>query len=133
MDAIVKAGLLVIRDGRLLLCRKNRDTNLLILPGGRIEPHESDIDCLHREITEELGTLVEVTHLSYVGTYRDEAAGHPGQVVEVRLYQGNLNGTPQPCSEIAGLVWFHPADDPSELSPSLRNKILPDLQSRGYL
>ena len=32
---IDKVGLLTIRDGRVLLCRKKRGTSLLILPGDR--------------------------------------------------------------------------------------------------
>ena len=34
---IRKIGLLVVRDNRILLCRKSRGTSLLILPGGKAE------------------------------------------------------------------------------------------------
>jgi 8-oxo-dGTP diphosphatase len=128
---IIKAGLLVVKDGRMLLCRKNRDTSLLITPGGRIEPGETPEACIEREVREELGSDVSVENLAYVGTYRDVAAGAPDCFVEVRLYRGDLRGDPKPHSEIAELVWFSPSGDPELLSASLRFRILPDLIVRG--
>ncbi len=133
-DDIVKAALLVIRDGRMLLCRKSRDTDLLITPGGRIELGESDIDCLHRETAEELGVGVHLVNIQYIDTYRDQAAGALHRIVELRLYRADLQGEqPSPHAEIAELIWFAPSDDHALLSPSLRNKILPDLMARGLL
>jgi A/G-specific adenine glycosylase len=37
-------------------------------PGGKVEPGESDVEALGREIREELGTVVEVGEM--VGTYK---------------------------------------------------------------
>jgi 8-oxo-dGTP pyrophosphatase MutT (NUDIX family) len=128
-----KAGLLVVRDGRILLCRKKRGTSLLILPGGCIEDGETPEQCLSRELREELGDAVAARDLQYVGTYGDVAAGGDGKTVEVRLYTGELSGTPAPHSEIAELVWFGPADDRALLAPSIARKILPDLLERGLL
>lgn len=127
-----KAGLLVIREGRMLLCRKKRGTTLLILPGGCLEAGESYEECLAREIAEELGP-VEVENLDYIGTYRDAAAGESEKIVQVRLYRGDLGGAPAAQSEIAELVWFGALDDRRQLSPSLVNKIVPDLIARGIL
>jgi 8-oxo-dGTP pyrophosphatase MutT (NUDIX family) len=127
-----KVGLLAMRGDRMLLCRKSRDTSLLILPGGCLEQGESAEECLRREVAEELGD-VQVRNVRYVGTYRDVAAGHETKIVQVRLYSGELAGEPVPQSEIADLVWFGPSDDRNELSPSLKNKILPDLIARRIL
>src|SRR5579863_1770801 len=69
-----KVGLLTIRDGRFLLCRKKHTTALLILPGGCFEPGESAAHCLDRELREELGD-VRVTDVEFVGVYTDVAAG----------------------------------------------------------
>jgi 8-oxo-dGTP diphosphatase len=127
-----KIGLLVMRDARLLLCRKKHTTALLILPGGCLEPGESAMDCLHRELQEELGE-VSVTNLEYVGAYSDKAAGSEGKTVRIELYRGDLGGEPRPHSEIKELVWFSARDDRSRLAPSIANKILPDLERRGLL
>lgn len=127
-----KAGLLVLRGGRMLLCRKKKGTSLLILPGGCFEPGETAEQCLRREIQEELGP-VSVTGLYFIGTYSDLAAGDPTKRVVVELFGGELIGEPQPSSEIAELHWFASGDDESLLAPSIRNHILPDLRLRGLL
>lgn len=127
-----KIGLLLIRDGKILLCRKKHTTSLLILPGGKIEPGESPLDCLARELREELGE-VQIEAPEYIGTYTDQAAGEPHKTVRIRLYQANLTGHAEPQSEIKELVWFARSDDPTVLAPSLRNKILPDLIARRIL
>jgi 8-oxo-dGTP diphosphatase len=130
-----KVGLLAIRDGRILLCRKKHTIALLILPGGCFEPGESAAQCLARELLEELGE-VRVEGVEYIGTYVDIAAGagdHPPKTVRIELYRGELRGDPAPHAEIKELVWFGEGDDRGQLSPSLVNKILPDLITRGIL
>lgn len=130
-----KVGLLILRGDRILLCRKNRDTSKLILPGGRVEPGESDLECLARELREELGdvALAQVEHL---GTYEDRASLDDPTVVKtlrIILYRGELTGEPAPSAEITELVWFGPHSDRSKLTPIFINRILPDLVSRNIL
>jgi 8-oxo-dGTP pyrophosphatase MutT (NUDIX family) len=132
MAAIHKAGLLLIREGRLLLCRKKHGTPLLILPGGKFEPGETPDQCLRRELREEIG-VEDREGFKFVGTYEDAAAGEVDKTVRIELYSGELNGEPSPRSEIAELVWFGKEDDRAQLSPSIRNKILPDLIAREVL
>lgn len=127
-----KAGLLYLKDGRVLLCRKKYSTALLILPGGVLERGETAEECLRRECREELGE-VEVSNLCYLGNYESSAAGQDGKTVKIELYAGELQGTPTAHSEIQDLVWFGPHDDAAMLAPSLRNVIFPDLRRRGLL
>jgi 8-oxo-dGTP pyrophosphatase MutT (NUDIX family) len=130
-----KVGALILRGDRILLCRKDRDTSKLIVPGGRIEPGESDAECLAREIREELGA-VKLNHLKYLGTYEDRASLDDPTVVKTLrlvLYTGELEGAPTPSSEITELVWFGPDSNREELTPIFLNRILPDLLARGIL
>jgi 8-oxo-dGTP diphosphatase len=126
-----KAGLLTLRDNRVLLCRKKHTTSLLILPGGVKEPGETPEQCLLREVQEELGP-VQLGPLTAVGNYLSPAAV-PGKTVRVELFAAILYGTPAPTSEIKELIWFGPNDDPAQLAPSLRDSIFPDLLARGLL
>ena len=130
-----KVGALILRGDRLLLCRKNRDTSKLILPGGRIEAGESDLDCLTRELREELGE-VALGNVEYVGTYEDRAALDDPTIVKtlrIALYRADLVGTPTPASEITEIVWFGQESDRGGLTPIFINRILPDLLARRIL
>ncbi len=123
MTAIDKVGLLVVRDGKILLCRKRQGTQLLILPGGKREPGEDDETCLRRELAEEIGN---VSYSKFVYVDRYQSAN-----VKIALYQAEMTGDPAPQAEIAELVWFAFKDDWLLLPPSLRELIFPDIQERG--
>jgi len=129
---IDKVGLLTIRDGRVLLCRKKRGHPLLILPGGKREAGESSLECLARELQEELG---DVTALSPepIDVYEYAAAGAEEKMVRIELYGADLSGEPRAQSEIGELVWFGAGDDRAMLAPSLADLIFPDLAKRGIL
>ena len=127
-----KVGLMTLRNDRILLCRKRKGTSLWILPGGCFEPGETAEMCLKRELHEELGP-VAVSDLSFIGVYRDAAAGDTSKLVQIELYQGSLLGEPAPHAEIAELTWFGPRDDRRQLAPSIARTILPDLVRRGIL
>ena len=87
-----KVGLLVQDDARrILMCKKDHSTSLLILPGGRIEEGETDMACLARELAEELGPVAP-RNVEWIGTYRGVAHhDDPGvrKTLEIRLYRGD--------------------------------------------
>src|ERR1700751_2623495 len=60
VGAVVKDG-----QGRLLLIKRGHapGAGLWSLPGGRIEPGETDAEALVREVREETGLAVEAGHL----------------------------------------------------------------------
>jgi 8-oxo-dGTP pyrophosphatase MutT (NUDIX family) len=101
-DHILKIGLAVERDGCLLTVRK-LDGEHLILPGGKLEPGETDQDALRREIAEELGCELVLGSIRWLGAFEDEAADAPLSRVTVRLYGGEIAGVPKANREIAAL------------------------------
>ena len=129
MRNIVKVGLAILDDERILLVRK-RGSSFLILPGGKPEAGEDDMATLSREIGEELGCEVGPAAPVPLGTFSDKVAGNEDATVEVRLYEGTLQGVPQPRSEIDELAWVSlDSQDRVDLAPSLRNLILPFIAS----
>jgi 8-oxo-dGTP diphosphatase len=128
---IHKVGLAAISNGCLLVARK-RNSDIFILPGGKPEGSESDLETLAREIDEELGCGIASPCLRDV--FKDVAAGESDSVVVVRLYSATLVGEPKPCSEIEELAWIDiKAPHGLRLAPSIENGILPYLRKRGRL
>ena len=126
-DKVVKIGLVLVRDASVLLVRRTTSP-ILILPGGKPEGGETDEQALVREIREELRCHLDPASLEYLGEYEDELADDPSRRVLIRLYRGELEGRPQPSSEIGEIVWHSLADlDATELAPSLRHQILNDI------
>ncbi|MGJ4973339.1 MULTISPECIES: NUDIX domain-containing protein [unclassified Bradyrhizobium] len=122
------AAAAVVSQGRLLLVRK-RGTAVFMLPGGKLEPGESDRECLFREIEEELGTqaLDPATHL---GTFEADAANEPDHRVVARVYRVSLRNEPKTSREIAELAWCdldHPAKHLA-LAPLVAKFVIPQLR-----
>ncbi|MNT12460.1 hypothetical protein D3C72_1473860 [compost metagenome] len=69
-----------------------------------------------------------------MNTYEDVAAGRPDRTVEIKLYAGNIIGTPTPSTEIEKLHWIGKESiKDTKASPIIRNKIIPDLLSKDIL
>lgn len=137
-DFYDKVGLLVLNEdnSKFLVCRKKPGnvTRQFILPGGQIEKGETDMECLNREISEELRCEVNRESLQFIGEYRHVAAGHKHKRVHLKLYQGRLIGEPDPASEIESLHWIGRPDlDNPDVSALLKFKIIPDLLERGLV
>jgi 8-oxo-dGTP diphosphatase len=127
---INKVGLLTIQDRKVLMVRK-RGTHELIVPGGGIETSETAPAALEREIREELGS--EITNVRYWKTFEDKAAFESGAAVRIQAYFGVIDGVATPASEIANFFWIDSRFPPSQLSPIVRNKIIPALLAEGFI
>jgi 8-oxo-dGTP diphosphatase len=96
----------VIHDsqGRLLLIKRGHEpgAGLWSLPGGRIEPGETDAEALVREMREETGLEVEPGRL--IGAVRRPA--QDGDVLDIRDYAASvIGGTLTPGDDAADARW----------------------------
>ncbi|HEY0811664.1 MAG TPA: (deoxy)nucleoside triphosphate pyrophosphohydrolase [Pseudonocardia sp.] len=97
----------LLRDGRVLIAQRTRPAalaGLWELPGGRVEPGESEAAAVARECHEELGARVSA--VGRVGTDLPIDAG------VLRVHTARLEpGSPEPTAlEHAGLRWLGPTE-----------------------
>jgi len=100
--------------GRVLLVKENYDRRRWSLPGGAVEPGESDEEAAIRECMEETGVVVRVDEL--VGSY-----GLDTGFTAVAFVCSIVEGEPAvpPTDEIAEVGWW-----PATQLPSPRSNIL---------
>lgn len=116
--------------GKVLLARSEGDTHFQI-PGGKIEPGETDVQALVRETQEELALSLDSEQVTYLGSFAAPAAGRADALVEIRLYEADIAAEPQASSEIAELIWQEPAHPTVACSDVVRLHILPFLARRS--
>ncbi len=74
--------------GRVLLTRRSGGdlAGLWEFPGGKVEPGESEEDCLRREIREELGLFIRVERFLGESHYH-----YPGMAIRLRAWLCSCN------------------------------------------
>ncbi len=106
-------------QGRLLMIRRGHEpgAGLWSIPGGRIEPDETDAEALVREMLEETGLTVEVGTL--LGSVR--RPGPNGDVIDIRDYAASIiGGTLRPGDDATDARWVAAGDlDSLEITEGL--------------
>ncbi|WP_040837916.1 NUDIX hydrolase [Nocardia brevicatena] len=98
------AALAHIRDRRLIQTR-SVGKSVFYMAGGKIDPGETPVQALHREVREELG--VGITEIDELGVFRAEAYGHTaGTRLHMTCFLADLTDKPRATGEIAELRYF---------------------------
>ncbi len=102
----VVAIALIDPQGRVLMQRRpagRSHAGLWEFPGGKLEPGESEVSALVREVAEELALTVDPLDLA-----KCASASLPGELHTIALYLCRLwRGDPQ-CLDAAEIGWFAP-------------------------
>jgi 8-oxo-dGTP pyrophosphatase MutT (NUDIX family) len=134
----VRAGVGVVIRGRgdTILLEKRRDCGWWGLPGGRVEPGESLAEAAVREVCEETGLTVEVTHLigvysnpeGRIVTYPDN--GDVVQLIDVVVGARVLSGQVICSQESEEVRFFAPSQLPEQIVPPARQPLADALEGR---
>jgi len=126
MDAIRKAGALIISEKRLLIV-KPHDKPFFISPGGKYEEGESAEACLKRELKEEL--QINLISCKHYKTYNIDKAAHSNKPLILDLYLVEYSGEIAPSSEIEIVEWLSKENFLKKKfnTSSGFNKFMPDL------
>ncbi len=91
---MVTAGI-IERDGHILICQRHHAGKLPLkweFPGGKVEPGESGVACLQRELREELSVEADIGELltDFVYTYAELPRSVHLFFYRVNAYRGEL-------------------------------------------
>lgn len=125
----MSAAVIVDDQGRVLLVRK-RGTKAFMQPGGKIDPGESALAALQRELAEELDVVVPANQIRALGRHVAQAANEPDHLVDAELFMVTLDSAPLAAAEIDEIVWIHPAAPGDiDLAPLTAQTVFTLLQS----
>ena len=126
----VAAAIVTDQDGRCLLVRKTGST-VFMQAGGKLEPGESALDALSRELREELDLELDEAAAEYLGVFRAKAAHEPNTLVSAAVFALETAAEVEPHGEIEEILWIDRLDGISvELAPLTRDELLPLWASR---
>jgi len=120
-------------DRNLLVVKKNvPGRNTYIIPGGRPEGSETQMETLERELQEELG--VKVTKASFFGTYEERSEFEDVPLV-MTVFDVEIEGHPTPQSEIIDLLWIDRQykEHGISIGSTLANHVVPKLIESGRM
>jgi len=129
---IRKTALAVFKDKKMIMVRNDENDTVFYTLGGKIEEGETGIECLEREVQEEVGTKVTPGSLKFLKAFEAPAYGRENTLVNIELYEGVLIGAPTPSSEIVEIDYFDSSVDKKHLTP-ITLDMFSWLKANGYI
>ena len=131
---IDKVGGIIIKNKKVLVVRKKTKENFpeFIIPGGKREIGETDVETLQREIQEEVN--LKVVKAEYVDEYEDIAIFEKIPIV-VKVYLCEVEGEVNIDNEIKEFCWIDKDYNKNwiKVASILEKFVLPELISRKLI
>nr|WP_023349927.1 NUDIX domain-containing protein [Staphylococcus capitis]CDI71134.1 Hydrolase, NUDIX family [Staphylococcus capitis CR01] len=123
---IKKVAAVIIKNDCILSVSKKKAPNFYMLPGGKYEGTENDIEALSRELREELN--VTISKMEFFGDYEDISMLE-NEKLFLRTYITEINGEPHPDNEIHNVKWIpiH-ANCNTEIGSGIATFVIPKLR-----
>lgn len=103
---IHKVALAHFKDKKVIMVRSAKNDEVFYMLGGKPEADETDLECLQREVKEEIDVEIVKDTLKFLHEFQGPAHGKDNTIVKLRLYSGEITGNPQPSNEIAEVQYF---------------------------
>jgi len=131
-DKIDKVGAIILKEKKILVQRKNNNREECIIPGGKRENQETDLETLARELMEEL--TVELESAEFIGGFDDKAV-FSNKDIHVQTYLVKIKGEIQCANEIKEAIWIdrNYKEEGIKLGSILEKHVIPILISRGLM
>lgn len=108
--------------------------DFFVAPGGKLEPGESTIEALVRELKEELDIAINTPSLENLGTFHANAAGSADKKLRMDVYiVWEYDGTITPTSEVEELRWVNSLTDDISIGSIFQHDVAPLLKKRGLI
>lgn len=133
MRQIRKVALAVFKYKKIMLVRSSRETEVFYTLGGTLKMGEGEIECLKREVFEEVGCAIDEESLKFLHEFEGPAHGHKNTLLKIRLYEGKLKGKPRILSEVFEIGFFDSNSPKKHISEIAQTKIFPWLKKNGYI
>lgn len=130
---IHKVALAYFKDKRIMQVRDNRNDEVFYAVGGKKEEGETDIECLKREVREELAVDLDEPSITFIHEFTGPAHGKPNTLLNIRFYQADLMGEPKPTEEIVEIGFFDTHSDLRHISEIGRTQFFPWFKEHGYI
>lgn len=130
---IRKVALALFKDKKLMQVRDNKNDEVFYAVGGKVEPGESDMQCLKREVKEELDVDLEDSTISFLHEFTGPAHNKSNTLLNVKFYEAKLVGEPSPAEEIVEIGYFDSSSDLKHLSEIGREQFFPWFKEHGYI
>lgn len=132
LDVIDKVGAIILKDKKILVQRKKNGRAECIIPGGKRELGETDLETLCRELKEEMTVDVDVA--SFFGEY-DDIACFSDKKIHVRAYLTTIIGEIQCANEIKEAIWIDRGykEQGIQVGNILGEHIIPALIEQGLM